>query len=944
MFASSWLRPLQRRWFPRRTIRRASVRRVRLCLEALEGRTLLSNPATTGELITAIQNANNNPGTPTTITLAANTTFDFTSANNSTNGANALPVITANITIVGNGDTLERSGTAAFRLFDVASGGSLTLEDLTLTGGLAQGTGVAAEGGAVYNAGTLNLSGVTAKSNIAQGSKGAFDGDGTDGTGGSGGAGLGGGLYVAMGTVTLSNDTLSGNHAQGGTGGSGAGSRDGGGAGGSGGAGLGGGLYVAAGSVTLSNDILSGNDAQGGNGGNGVGGSGVNANTGGTGGAGSGGGLYVAAGSVTLSNDTLSGNQAQGGNGGNGGNGGKNGNGGSGGAGLGGGLYVAMGSVTLSNDTLSGNQAQGGNGGTGGGEAGFKGGNGGSGGAGLGGALYVDEPFVEAGNVTLSNDTFSGNHAQGGNGGTGGTGGGNGGNTSAGGGGSGGAGSGGGLYVAGGTVTLSNDTLSGNQAQGGNGGTGGRTGTGVKGGNGGSGGAGLGGALYVDEPFVEAGSVTLSNDTLSGNHAQGGNGGSANNLDGGDGGNGGNATGGGLYIVSGSTTILANTLIAQDTLTAGTGGTGNSTHGSAGRASDPDVSGTVTSSDHDLIGDSSGFTATTSTGDLLNLTASQLAGLLDPNGPQSNGGPTKTIALPTGSLAIDAGNSNVPGLPSTDQRGYARIVGKAVDIGAYEYAATAETTDLSVSGNAPSTVALGGQITYTLTVTNNSSSAQSNVTLANVLPANTTLLAWSVPQGWSSSAPAAGSSRGTVSAWTASLAANTSATITLVVQVNSSVALGTVISSSASVGPLGALNNNSISFQTTVHTTTLGNPPPPPPNPPSTPPPVANAPAGNNAATPPTAPVGKLNLFALGLGPTGIDLFEIDSQGAVFAQGLFGGGLQWVDTSLHLSLALMSNDGLFALLSGSNGQTYLLNVFDPFLPLVEPAVLAALHL
>src|SRR5262249_15269976 len=156
---------------------------------------------------------------------------------------------------------------------------------------------------------------------------------------------------------------------------------------------------------------------------------------------------------------------------------------------------------------------------------------------------------------------------------------------------------------------------------------------------------------------------------------------------------------------------------------------------------------------------------------------------------------------------------------------------------------------------------------------------------------------------------------------------------TLVVQVNSSVAPGTVISSSASVGPLGALNNNSISFQTTVHTTTLGNPPPPPPNPPAAPPPaapppVANAPAGNNAATPPTAPVGHLNLFAWGLGPTGIDLFEVDSQGAVFAQGLFGGGLQWVDTSLHLSLALMSNDGLLALLAGSNGQTYVVDVFD----------------
>ena len=54
--------------------------------------------------------------------------------------------------------------------------------------------------------------------------------------------------------------------------------------------------------------------------------------------------------------------------------------------------------------------------------------------------------------------------------------------------------------------------------------------------------------------------------------------------------------------------------------------------------------------------------------------------------------------------------------------------------------------------------------------------------------------------------------------------------------------------------------------------------------------------------------------------------------------------MQWVDTSLHLSLALMSNDGLMALMSDSNGENYLVDVFDPLLPLVEPAVLAALHL
>jgi hypothetical protein len=86
----------------------------------------------------------------------------------------------------------------------------------------------------------------------------------------------------------------------------------------------------------------------------------------------------------------------------------------------------------------------------------------------------------------------------------------------------------------------------------------------------------------------------------------------------------------------------------------------------------------------------------------------------------------------------------------------------------------------------------------------------------------------------------------------------------------------------------------------------------------------------------------RLSVFAIGLGPTGIDWFEVDSKGEVFAQSFFGGPPQLVNPSLQLLLASMSNDMLLALLSGSNGQNYLLDVFDPFLPLVTPAVLAAL--
>src|SRR6185312_13076054 len=99
-------------------------------------------------------------------------------------------------------------------------------------------------------------------------------------------------------------------------------------------------------------------------------------------------------------------------------------------------------------------------------------------------------------------------------------------------------------------------------------------------------------------------------------------------------------------------------------------------------------------------------------------------------------------------------------------------------------------------------------------------------------------------------------------------------------------------------------------------------------------------------APPPTTlhtPVGTLTPFAFGFGPTGIDLFEIDRVGDVFAQAFMGGGAPlFLNTALHLPLAVLQNGQLLALLAGSNGQNFLIDVFNPFLPLVEPTVIAAL--
>jgi hypothetical protein len=83
---------------------------------------------------------------------------------------------------------------------------------------------------------------------------------------------------------------------------------------------------------------------------------------------------------------------------------------------------------------------------------------------------------------------------------------------------------GGGLYVAGGTLTLLYHTLSGNSLQGGSGGRGDSPLPSwisiLAGGRGGDGGGGYGGGLYV-----AAGTVTLTGEAISGKRAQGGNGG-----------------------------------------------------------------------------------------------------------------------------------------------------------------------------------------------------------------------------------------------------------------------------------------------------------------------------------------------------------------------------------------------------------------------------------
>jgi hypothetical protein len=201
MWYPSWSRSRRSASPYPRAKRPSPPRPFRPTLQQLEDRTLPSNytaPCVT-DLISDIAAANTAGGS-NTITLVANTTFSLSAVNNTSDGPTGLPAIAKgdHLTIAGNGDTIERStasGTPAFRLFDVASGGSLTLQNLTLQNGLARGSGKSAEGGAIINKGTLTLNGVTVQNDTVT-SNSALAGSGR-----IAGGGEGGGLYLASGST-----------------------------------------------------------------------------------------------------------------------------------------------------------------------------------------------------------------------------------------------------------------------------------------------------------------------------------------------------------------------------------------------------------------------------------------------------------------------------------------------------------------------------------------------------------------------------------------------------------------------------------------------------------------------------------------------------------------------------------------------------------------------
>jgi hypothetical protein len=234
------------------------------------------------------------------------------------------------------------------------------------------------------------------------------------------------------------------------------------------------------------------------------------------------------------------------------------------------------------------------------------------------------------------------------------------------------------------TLTLTNGTVSGNYARAGGGidtssllgGTSTLTSVVVSGNRT----QGAGGGI------LNGGPLTLTNSTVSGNTGSLGAGISNyfaltltnstisgnNNPYGGVGG--GSAGGIGCYGTKVTPISMNNTLVAGNTSTGAT----------------PDVNGTVTStSGFNLIGNGTGVTGISNgvNGNQIGTAASPINPLLSALG--NYGGPTQTMGLLPGSPALDAGSNALAvdshGNPlTTDQRGFARIVNGIVDIGAFE--------------------------------------------------------------------------------------------------------------------------------------------------------------------------------------------------------------------------------------------------------------------
>jgi hypothetical protein len=173
---------------------------------------VINVPCSTSALATAITTANG--GGAAVLVLAGNCSYDIQTPATASDG---LPLITGHVSLVGGKNTVIRRSPAAltaFRVLDVAAGATLRVANLSIRNGSTAGLG-----GGIQNAGSLWVSKVMFSGNQA-GNGGALSN--------SAGAtatlddatiaentttGVGGGGILNSGTLTLSESSLSGNHA-----------------------------------------------------------------------------------------------------------------------------------------------------------------------------------------------------------------------------------------------------------------------------------------------------------------------------------------------------------------------------------------------------------------------------------------------------------------------------------------------------------------------------------------------------------------------------------------------------------------------------------------------------------------------------------------------------------------------------------------------------------
>ena len=602
-----------------------------------------SGPCTLREAILASNTQTASGGCPAgngddTITLAVSkVTLAIPGASEDADHTGDLDV-TGKLTIQGQPGGTTISAAGLDRVLDVRSSAQLTVQDVTLTGGVAPAgldsngslgdnpeVGVAGgpgeDGGAVRNAGVMVLRRVTITGNTTSRGGTGSPVTGVVGSGvnaGAGGGGGSGGGIASSGSLTVSNSTISGNTTgAGGNGGDGtAGFATGPGLDGQGGAGGrggdGGGIYTT-GISDVADSVITGNrTGAGGLGGNGHGSNGASSNNsangrlggegaGGLGGSGgAGGGVDTSDGALRITGSLVSGNAT--------------GDGAAGGLGFGGGGGAGE---------IAGTGT--GGGGTGGTAVGGRGGSGGVGG-GLAAArriLAATPAVVATSDTVTANSTGRGAGGGASTGGPGGRAGGTsnggpGGTAFGGGGGNGGDGGGAGQDFIGGTAEL---TL-------------------------------FGATVVQNTASTVAGAAVVGAGGLggfSGGGTDGANGSSISGIAG-------NAGRGGIAYA-----VVANSIIAGNTPTQCLATT--LPPGAQGyNVSFPDVGcpGVV------------------------------LDPMLGPLG--DNGGPTSTFALLPGSPAIDEVPATGAGCPTMDQRGVARPQGTACDAGAYEHAPPGSST------------------------------------------------------------------------------------------------------------------------------------------------------------------------------------------------------------------------------------------------------------